>query len=44
MKKPNHYKNTIEKPTYGKDKAKGSASKKGASNGFPKNEGLKGKW
>ena len=34
----NNGKITIEEPTFGRDKAKGSASKKGKSNAFPVNE------
>jgi len=44
MKKPDHHKDTIARPTYARDKAPAKRNKSNDSNGFPKNEGLKGKW
>ena len=40
----NNGKITITEPTHARDKNTSSKSKRGKSTGFPKNEGLKGKW
>jgi len=44
MKKPDHHKDTIVRPTYARDKAPTKRKKNSESNAFPKNDNLKGKW